>query len=170
MSFEKYVNELNGYLLSLQRLNGHGYVFAAHGFENFQDFEKLASKITSEKLDTYQIDHKAITANLERMLFNGILSASHITDSSVRSKLGVIILEDIGEYFGLMSTSLNIKGVFYPLIRGTVYQLNDTKMHDADFFAFWVKIENCYVLAYFRKLSKSSYKNTEKNKNHKGAG
>ena len=62
-----------------------------------------------------------------------------------------VIVSDINEYYGLLSTELNNKGVFHPLYANDVYELKINNVRHMEAFYFVVKVEDVYVLTHFVK-------------------
>lgn len=154
MSAEKYVFELNGYLKALQRLCGTNYAFGARFYSKKVDLDSFGSKISEKKLKYEKTDHTLIFKNIENMVFNGFLIKKHVPNERAWSYLTKTIIEDINEYFGLVSSALNKDGIFHPLLNGVVYKNTAPFETDTSSLIFWIEIEHHYVLAYFRKINR----------------
>lgn len=154
MSAEKYVSELHGYLKALQRLCGTNYVFGARLYSNKEELDTFGSKISEKKLKYEKDDHVEIFQNMESMIFNGILAKKYVSDERIWSYLTKTIIEDINEYFGLISTTLNEDGIFHPLLKGVIYKNTAPFEADKESLIFWIEIEKHYVLAYFRNINR----------------
>lgn len=156
---------LNGYLNCLSRLCGPGYSFNVNMFEVESDVDAfIATKIEEWKIGDeycsgteynysgkYKIEFNEICDRLAGYIFNGLLKNSIPPDSTVYEQFKRVFIEDINEYYGLISTTLNYDGVFHPLIRGPVFEIALTSVKHENIFCFLVKIESFYVLSIFSK-------------------
>ncbi len=150
-----YILALDGYLKALQRLCGAGYVFGVREYPAGDDIDEFMNAIVLEwgakNQYTYsghkKINPRDVFFHIEEFVFNGAISKNIFQSNRVTIKM---ILEDINEYYGLMSTSIDAEGAFHPLIKGPVYQL---KIDTGDFyrsFYFLVKINKYFVITYFK--------------------
>ena len=162
---ELYVGGLNGYLSCLSRLCGYQYSFSVNMFDAKCDIDEFVIGKFSElkKGDEYckgtdylylgksEIKFDAICEQIEHYVFNGLLGQVLQSRQNVYDSLKRTFIEDLNEYYGLISTALNHDGVFHPLIRGPVFKLDITNVEYEEIFCFLVKIENYYVLSMFSK-------------------
>ncbi len=157
MQFDYYISELNGYLTALQRLSGVTFSFGAKSYyakENIDEFLKNYLKEMTEKEDIsyggrLEINYKELIVNIKKYIFNGFLSAEKIASANALSYLERTLIEDINEYYGLASNSLNESGTFHPLVEGPVYSLKIKNSGDVSSLYFMVKIESYYVITCF---------------------
>ncbi|PIE41012.1 MAG: hypothetical protein CSA49_05610 [Gammaproteobacteria bacterium] len=154
MLAERYVFELNGYLKALQRLCGTNYVFGARLYTKKIDLESFGTKIIGSKIEYRKVGHEDVFRNMEAMIFNGILAKKRISDERIISYLSKVLIEDINEYFGLVSTTLNEDGLFHPLLKSSIYQNVASFEKDNETVIFWVRIEELYVLVYLRNVKR----------------
>ena len=122
MNAEKYVFELHGYLKALQRLCGTNYAFGARFYSKKEDLDTFGQKISEKKLKYEEADHVSIFKNIESMVFNGFLAKEHVPNERAWNYLTKVIIEDINEYFGLVSLALNEDGISHPLLNGIIYK------------------------------------------------
>jgi hypothetical protein len=160
-----YLGGLNGYLNCLSRLCGPGYAFNVNMFDANSDVDKfIISKIAEWKIgDNYcsgteynyhgksEIKFNEICDRLTEYIFTGILQKVIRPKSEEYEQYKRILIEDINEYYGLISTTLNYDGVFHPLIKGPVLEIALTSKKHEHIFCFLVKIESYYVLSIFSK-------------------
>jgi len=160
---------LNGYLSCLSRLCGPGYAFNVNMFEANSDVDTfVTSKIEEWKVgDEYysgtayeysgksKIGFEEICNRLAGYIFNGFLQEMAPPNSTVYKQLKRVLIDDLNEYYGLISTTLNYDGVFHPLISGPVFEIYLTSVKYEQLFCFLVKIENYYVLSIFTKRAGS---------------
>ncbi|HCB40397.1 hypothetical protein [Ketobacter sp. GenoA1] len=154
MNAEKYVFELHGYLKALQRLCGTNYAFGARFYSKKEDLDTFGQKISEKKLKYEEADHVSIFKNIESMVFNGFLAKEHVPNERAWNYLTKVIIEDINEYFGLVSLALNEDGIFHPLLNGMIYKNIAPFEKDKASLIFWIEIEQHYVLAYFRNINR----------------
>jgi hypothetical protein len=160
-----YLNQLDGYLKCLSRLCANRYSFGVTSYEAIGDIDSLVYELVNlwgqgdeyiEKSE-YQykgkeiIDYQQLCKEVEKYIFNGLLNRKDMTSDDARNYATRMLIEDINEYYGLVSTTINENGVFHPLIRSEVYRLDiQNKKYEKAFF-YIVKIENIYVLTNFCK-------------------
>ncbi|MCE0558396.1 hypothetical protein [Motilimonas sp. E26] len=165
MTPDCYLAELNGYLRALSQVAGPAYGFGVKKFSNScSELNGTITKIVSEwnagetsrKNSEYFYKGKKILSS--RDLLNkveGVLKKSLFkTKGSGERELYCLksIMEDINEFYGLVSSSLNEDGVFHPLIESPVYELDiRNSKHSASFY-YLVRIEGMVVVTYFRKI------------------
>ena len=98
---------------------------------------------------------KFLFEEMEDFIFNGVLDRSTMVSEEARKYTTKMLIEDINEYYGLLSTSLNVNGVFHPLLRNEIFSLNIRNIKHERALYFLVQIENVYVLtAFIKKVSK----------------
>ena len=156
-TFNEWIRELNGYLQALERLCGNGYFFGANTYEADKDIDSKLSEIldslaTKEEYafkGKSEITNKSLISEMEQFIFNGILDRKNMVNDSARSFSTKMIVEDINEYYGLASTSINKEGVFHPLIKGPVFKLNIENVKIKKSLFYVVQIENNFVLTHF---------------------
>ncbi|WP_203142915.1 hypothetical protein [Marinobacter mangrovi] len=154
-----YIHELNGYLLCLSRLAGRGYSFGAHAYVVDADVDSFVSEVvaTWSKGDEYIpasefryvgksiIEYGELQSEITRYVMHGLLGPGKLSEAG-RSAVAGVILEDIIEYYGLASTSINPEGVFHPPIKRTVHRLDIKNENYESCLFFVLQIEDIYVL------------------------
>jgi hypothetical protein len=160
-----YIDEFRGYLKCLSRLCANEYVFGASCFEAKQDIDVFAKELVEfwgqgdeyiepsnyEYFGSTLIESPQLFQEIESFIFNGILERESMPNQAAKEYAERMLTEDINEYYGLVSVSLNEEGVFHPLLSNNVYTLNiQNKNHERALY-FIVKIENVYVLTHFLK-------------------
>lgn len=158
MSVMKYVAELNGYLKSLQLLNGPNYKFGVHGFEFDGDIESflksLNFRVSYSKFE--MIDFEEAKLKFFHFTLNGLISPCRFSSEDFFKYYSEMMFEDVNEYYGLVAVSQNKRGVFHPLIKGPIYQLHvDNGDYQTDYFSFLVRIENFFILTHLKKPLKA---------------
>ncbi|MCG8519456.1 MAG: hypothetical protein MI794_15810 [Pseudomonadales bacterium] len=162
-----HIHELNGYLSCLSRLCGPAYVFAAHAYQveaDVDSFVREAVAIWSEG-DEYipaseiqyvgksLIEYSQLQSEIAGYVTNGLLGPRELSGTGRRAAARLLV-EDITEYYGLASTSMNPEGVFHPLISSTVHRLNIRNEKYEHCLFFVLQIEDMYVLTHFCKKHK----------------
>lgn len=157
------VSALDGYLKCIYRLCANNYVFTAGCYKADCDIETFCQKIvsfmsagdeyiepTKYKYNGYsEIDSKKLFGIIEDYVFNGLIDLEKMPNDDSRHYAKRMLIEDINEYYGLISTSSNKDGEFHPLLSGGVYQLNITCEKYSKSFYYIKKIEDVYVLTSF---------------------
>ncbi len=151
----QYISALDGYLKALQRLCGAGFVFGARGYPAEDDIDNFMRNIISEwgssNEYTYsgyeKIESKDLFCRVEDLIFNGVIVKDRFQSNNFIPKM---ILEDINEYYGLASTSLDEQGEFHPLLTGPVYKLNIGSCLNFKGLYFLVKINKYFVITYLK--------------------
>jgi hypothetical protein len=157
------VSALDGYLKCISRLCANNYAFAASCYKANNDIDTFCRKFASfinagdkytkpskhEYLGYKEIDSKKLFEIIEEYVFNGLLDLERMTNEKARYYTKKTLIEDINEYYGLISVSKNRDGEFHPLLSGGVYQINIKCEKYAKSFYFIKKIEDIYVLACF---------------------
>ena len=161
MTFEIYVSELNGYLRAFDRICGRSYIF---GVKHIEIKELIDQEIRTYfdiwnknrgKMILYKgcsvIDYHALIKEIDKIIFNKFLSDKDKYCKGYLSYLSSTFFEDIQEFFGLISTTINRGGIFYPLRKSPVYLLNVScdDFEKAVFFS--VKIEHILLITYLYK-------------------
>jgi len=161
------IDELRGYLKSLHRLASANYAFGVALYDANCEIDILAAELvrtwsigdeysdpgTYEYFGNERIEYSQLCQEQLKYIFNGLLDFKRMdSDDEIRYSKK-IILEDINEYYGLLSTSLNEDGAFHPLISGDVFQLDIRNSRYAKSFFYIVKIETYYVLTYFSQFT-----------------
>ena len=160
-----HIEEFRGYLECLSRLCANGYSFGVSSYEADSEIDSLVSELTElwgagdeyvepsiyEYTGHELIEYELIIDEIQGYIFNGLLSLECMKNDDARSYAKKALTEDINEYYGLVSVSLNENGVFHPLISSEVYRLNINCQRSEKSFFFIVKIENLYVLTSFVK-------------------
>lgn len=80
---------------------------------------------------------------------NGFIRPEAMPSEKVCEHIKQTLMDDLNEYYGLASTSMNENGVFHPLIRGPVYKLDISGGKFNRSLVFLVKIESIFVLTYY---------------------
>lgn len=112
----KYINELNGYLRCLTRLNEGRVNCGARVLSNESELP-----LESQCLHFFQSNRLNIVEELDTD-FSSILSIfkekifSKLEGIKIKESIVQSVLEDINEYFGLHATDRNPEGIFHPLI------------------------------------------------------
>lgn len=153
--YMQYISALDGYLKALQRFCGAGFVFGVRSYDAEDDIDNFMRNIVSEwgSSNEYmysgyeKIESKDLFCKIEELIFNGIISKDGFQSNSFIPK-GVI--EDINEYYGLASTSLDELGEFHPLLKGPVYKLNIGSGSGCRGLHFLVKINKYFVITYLK--------------------
>ncbi|MCU7843564.1 MAG: hypothetical protein KZQ93_06955 [Candidatus Thiodiazotropha sp. (ex Monitilora ramsayi)] len=160
-----HIEEFRGYLDCLSRLCANGYSFGVSSYEADTEIDSLVSELTKlwgsgdeymepssyEYVGRELVEYEVVFDEIKGYIFNGLLSLERMDSDNARNYAKKSLTEDINEYYGLVSISLNENGVFHPLISSEVYRLNiKCQRHERSFF-FIVKIENLYVLTSFVK-------------------
>ncbi|WP_444936246.1 hypothetical protein ACJJIW_20785 [Microbulbifer sp. JMSA004] len=101
-----------------------------------------------------EVESDWLFKEIESYIFNGLLNKQLMPDEDARGYASKILIEDINEYYGLLSSSLNKDGVFHPLLRNPIYKLDIEVENVEKSLYFIIKIENVYVLTYFMKRSR----------------
>ena len=157
--FNHYIHELNGYLLCLSRLAGRGYSFGAHAYQVEADVDSFAREAVAiwSKGNEYIpasdfryvgksiIEYVDLQSEITRYVMNGLLGPRKLSEAG-RNAAARMLLEDIIEYYGLASTSINPEGVFHPPIRSTVHRLDIRNEKYEHCLYFVLQIEDMYVL------------------------
>jgi len=155
-----HIDEFRGYLKSLSRLCGNRHYFGVAAYDSSISIDDLAFKLIEfwrKEDDTIPlqyngcrlIDSKDLFAEIENYIFNGILRRSNMPNDSVRNYATKMLTEDINEYYGLVSVSLNKNGIFHPLLSSNVYVLDIVNPKYEKTLYYVVKIENIYVYSVF---------------------
>lgn len=160
-TFELHIAELNGYLNSLRRLCGNCFFFGAQAYAAEQDIDAFAKSLVdswSENGDyCYEgrsiIEWDELSEAIESMILHGILDRKTMPNDTARAYVSKMLVEDINEYYGLASTSLDDNGVFHPLIQGPVYKLNISGRSQEKTLYYLVKIGRYYVFTHFRRIT-----------------
>jgi len=158
-NFKGYIAELNGYLHSLRRFRGAGYFYSAQSYDAKTGIDQFATETITEwgeneefqYLGKTEIKFEALEERLSNIIFGGALNLQSVESNESKESIRKLVLEDINEYYGLASTSLDSEGVFHPLISGPVYQLNIENKNYSNLFFYLVKIGNYYVLTSFTR-------------------
>lgn len=159
MSYEYYVGELNGYLKALGRVCGPRHSFGVkaerHGGRSISDFVQhiLAerNKYHSEVyVDQEVINRDQLFDRIESMIFGGQMRNLK-PNKNTGDDYATVFIEDINEYFGLISTSMNKEGVFHPLLNSTVFGIEVLNEECESSFYFALGIEDLYIFVYFCK-------------------
>src|SRR5437868_3511711 len=114
---KKYIYELNGYLNALAKMIGSECAFGSIVSSEETDIEKeIQQKILCHDNN---VNFSVISYPLLRETIGGIvgLLGSKIGEGNSKyiEDLSCRIMDDINEYCGLFSTSINNEGIFYPL-------------------------------------------------------
>ncbi|GAB1264785.1 hypothetical protein [Aurantivibrio infirmus] len=160
-----HIDWLSGYLQCLARLCGRGYVFGVAAYKANSEVDEFVSDllrywnkgdeyVASEKFDycgKELIKYELLAQEIESFIFNGLLNRDCISNEATRKNITQLLTEDINECYGLLSTELNRKGVFHPLISGNVHRLNISRKGFSQEFYHLSKIENVYVVTHYTK-------------------
>ena len=65
-----------------------------------------------------------------------------------------MLIKDINEHYGLISTSLNENGIFHPLLKNEINILKIFNVNHERSLYFLVQIENVFVLTAFVKKAR----------------
>ncbi len=160
-----HIEEFRGYLECLSRLCANGYSFRVSSFEANTEIDPFivelseiwstedegAESIIHDYRGREIIKYEQIFDEIKSYIFSGLLTLENMASDDARNYAKRSLIDDINEYYGLVSTSLNENGAFHPLISSQVYRLFiDCQKHEKSFH-FIVKIENLYVLTSFVK-------------------
>jgi hypothetical protein len=162
-NFEIHIAELNGYLQSLRRLRGSGYLYSACSYQATGDIDQFLIETINGWGDDgefkyegkTEIEFRVIEERLVKIIFNGVLNLENINVDEFKDNIKKAVIEDINEYYGLASTSLASDGIFHPLIRGPVFEVKIKNKHYSGLFFYLVQIGNYYVLTSFTKRKPS---------------
>ena len=162
-NFKYYIAELNGYLQSLRRLRGFGYCFSAHTYDLKVDIDQFAKETLCkwDESGAYKylgkslIEYRNLEDRITGIIFGGALNLENVNNEKSKKNIKKMVIEDINEYYGLASTSLDTKGHFHPLITGPVYELNIENSNFTSIFFYIVQIGKYYVLTGFTHRKKS---------------
>ncbi len=160
-----YIDEFRGYLKCLSRLCANGYVFSVTAYSAVDNVDYFASKLVKfwnlgdeyiepscyEFLNSNKIEYDTLLKQIEKYIFNGLLERSNMPSKSAETYATKMLTDDINEYYGLVSVSLNDNGIFHPLISNDVYVLNIHNPRHEKSLYFIVKIEEIYVLTHLIK-------------------
>lgn len=158
-NFESYIKELNGYLHSLRRLRGPGYFYTARFYSAASNVDQFLSETVSgwgehgefQYKGKSEIEFAALQERLTGIIFRGALNLENIASDKSKANIKKMVIEDINEYYGLASTSLDSNGVFHPLIAGPVFELDIRNDNYFNLFCYLVQIGNYYVLTSFTR-------------------
>lgn len=160
-----YIDEFRGYLKCIARLCAKGYSFGVAAYEADNDIDIFVSQLVEfwgqgdeyvepslyEYLGREKIESTQLFKEIEGFIFNGLLDRENMPSEAAKSYATKMLTEDINEYYGLVSVSLNKEGVFHPLLSNEVYMLKIQHSQYEQRLYFIVKIENVYVLTHFLK-------------------
>lgn len=162
-----YIDQLNGYLRCLSQLCGPRFAFGAVSFVANSDIDAFADELVEiwSEDDDYaaptsyrylgkeKIEYSDLLDEITLAIFNGCISSNSMPSSQAYEYARRVITDDINEYYGLVSTGLNKKGVIHPLISGPVYKLDISNKDISKSLYFVVKIEDIYVLTRYEKYA-----------------
>ena len=162
-NFESHIAELNGYLHSLRRFRGAGYFYSVRSYDATSDVDQFLTETVNEwgsnghfkYLGRSEVGFKVLEQRLSSIIFGGALNLQNVSGDESKENIRKMVVEDINEYYGLASTSLNPEGAFHPLISGPVYELNIENKDYSGLFFYLVQIESYYVLTSFTRRKKS---------------
>ena len=160
-----YIDEYRGYLKCIARLCAKGYSFGVVAYEAESDIDVFVSRLVEfwgrgdeyieprlyEYLGHEKIESDQLFKEIESFIFNGLLDRANMPSEAAKGYATKMLTEDINEYYGLVSVSLNEEGAFHPLLSNEVYLLNINHSEHEQRLYFIVQIENVYVLTYFLK-------------------
>jgi hypothetical protein len=157
--YEFYIAELNGYLNAIRRLRGNGFFFGVRSYKAVDKIDNFVNEMIRE-WDQHgsfkyhgksKIEFRELKDKIIDLIFGGVLNTRNMVNEQAENYAKEMLIEDINEYYGLASVSINKDGVFHPLIAGPVYNLDiQNKAYCASFY-YLVKIEDNYIVTYFRK-------------------
>lgn len=157
MNHEYYVGELNGYLKALSRTCGWRHHFGIRAEQkNGRSISEFIQHILADTQkyhpESYE-NHKIIDKNklldrIESMIFSGRMRNMK-SKKITKDDYSTVFMEDINEYFGLISTSINQDGVFHPLLSSTVFEVDILNVENTYSFYFALEIEDIYIFVYF---------------------
>lgn len=157
MSYNKHLSEMNGYLNALQRICGSKYVFgvtevplSSEGNESIKLYIKKVKSCLAVR-ETNEFNYQELASNLNKVLYRCI-NRILMLDENRWGVLSRGILDDINEYFGLISTTLNKDGIFYPLKKNklSLYMSNSCGEDAEIFFSVDVELHR-YFFYMFKK-------------------
>ena len=163
------INELNGYLKCLARLSLKKCFFGSLAFESeleMDDFCRLLAIKWSERgelitpnehsyLGLSLIESESLFREIERFILIGALNENSLDSNEISEYLRMTLIEDINEYYGLLSTSLDEQGEFHPLLSGNVFSVHFKSSRYSDSFHFIKRIGKYYILTYFNKVAET---------------
>ncbi|NEV65382.1 hypothetical protein [Thiorhodococcus minor] len=160
-AFEAYVSELKGYLKAFDRVCGRSYFFGVICLETkesldieMQSYFNRWNKERDKKI-LYKgfrvIDYNALVSEIDEMVFHGFLNVREVSGKPSSGLSGVFV-DDINEFFGLISTTINPEGVFYPLRKSPIYLLEISREDLERALFFSVKVEHVLLITYFYKV------------------
>jgi hypothetical protein len=159
-----HINELNGYLKCISRLRPTRSSFYATAYEAKGEIDDLISELVGlwskdseyvtpskyEYTGKEEIDSHALFNEIEKYVFQGVLDRENIQNEKASAYLTRTLIEDINEYYGVVSTTQNKDGEFHPLLGTAIYRLNIKNESYSNSFYFIKKIAGIYVLTCFR--------------------
>ena len=162
-----YIDEFRGYLKCIARLCTKGCSFGVVAYEAESDIDDFVTRLVEfwgrgdeyieprlyEYLGREKIEPDQLFKEIENFIFNGLLDRENMPNESAKNYATKMLSEDINEYYGLVSVSLNEDGVFHPLLSNEVYLLNINNSEYEQRLYFIIQIENIYVITYFLKGS-----------------
>ena len=160
-----HINEFRGYLKCIARLCAEENSFGVAAYEADNDIDVFVSQLVEfwgrgdeyvesslyEYLGHEKIESAELFKEIEKFIFNGLLDRENMPSEAAKNYATKIITEDINEYYGLVSVSLNEEGVFHPLLSNELYLLKIRNSKFQKRLYFIVQIENIYVLTSFLK-------------------
>lgn len=160
MSYVNHLSELTGYLKALERMCGSNYIFGVselpQGEIGAESIRQFIFGINSNALyfgGTEELGYSDFIVRLEKILFNGLLSKDRFSEK-LWVRFSTVIKDDIDEYFGLISTSINSNGVFYPLKKNLLNRIVTSADDDENNLFLVVEIEEHKFLCYFYRKNK----------------
>jgi hypothetical protein len=145
-------------------LCGPAHVFGAQAYQVETDVDSFLRKAVSvwnedgEYIDETGIqyagksiiEYSELQSEIAGYLTNGVIGLKEVSNPRTKG-VPKLLLEDINEYYGLASISLNPDGVFHPLISSTVYRIDLRDQRHEESLFFVLQIEDMYVLTYLYK-------------------
>lgn len=159
--YEIHVASLDGYLKSLRRFRSSGCSYWARSYPAIDDIDQFLSESVSGWGKEYRflrkqnIEFRDIEKRIIETVFRDALNLQNVESEVTKQSIKRLIVEDINEYYGLISISLNEDGVFHPLISGPVFEIKVENADYLDIFIYLVKIEEIFVLTGFARKKPS---------------
>ncbi|MGH1373498.1 MAG: hypothetical protein ACRBBW_15770 [Cellvibrionaceae bacterium] len=159
--YEIHIASLDGYLKCLRRFRSSGCSYWARAYPATDDIDQFLGELVSSWGSEYRLlgkknlEFRDIEKRIIDTVFRGALNLENVESKITKQSIQRLIVEDINEYYGLISTSLNADGAFHPLISGPVYEVKVRNVDYLDAFIYLVKIEEIFVLTGFSRRKPS---------------
>lgn len=118
---------------SLRRFRGAGYFYSVRSYDATVDVEQFLTETVNEwgeigefkYIGKSKIEFGTLEERLNSIIIiGGALNLQNVSNDESKASIKKMVVEDINEYYGLASTSLNSDGIFHPLISRPVYEVN----------------------------------------------